>query len=120
LVRRSGAVVSLYAAICLIGLASCHPAYAQATAQAKVIGTTTNPLTSLMPASDGEIYGVIQGNASSCHSYSTSCGNLINLTLLGSMTTNFGLVDWSNTTSTEARLAWTRMFSVGYSRFLEY
>jgi hypothetical protein len=39
-----------------------------------------------MQASDGDIYGVIRANASSCHAYSTSSGNLIEILLLGSLT----------------------------------
>jgi uncharacterized repeat protein (TIGR03803 family) len=73
------------AAFCVLIVAFSLPVYAQSTAQTTVIGTATGALTSLMQASDDNIYGVIQGNGASCHSYGTACGNLIQLELLGSL-----------------------------------
>jgi uncharacterized repeat protein (TIGR03803 family) len=69
-------------AFCLFFIVSSLPAHAQSTAQATTIGTTTlDAPSSLIQASDGNVYGVVQGSFTTCHTNAAQCGDIVQILL---------------------------------------
>ena len=102
---RNRCFTSLCVVLCLIGFGACVPTYAQSTPQTTTIGTITGAPSTLIQASDGNLYGLIVGNYAVCASEGAAaagqCGSLIQLSVLAGLNgantaTQFNEVNFQN------------------------